>query len=125
MRPTLASYLVRELGVDWRWGAAFFEQHLVDYDVASNWGNWASVAGAGPFQSRDRGFNILLQAKKYDAKGAFVRHWLPHLAQVPTPVVHWPWTQEGGLFPEPLVQSPHWSKIMIPKPSDSQGVLPL
>ena len=125
-RQNVASYLVRELDVDWRWGAAFFEQHLVDYDVASNWGNWASVAGVGPFQSKDRGFNILLQATRYDKAGHFVRHWLPDLERVSTQDVHWPWVDSGHGWKRPLVSSPHWQKIIDGnRKSTQQGTLPL
>ncbi len=77
-RQLVASYLVFDLQLDWRWGAAFFEQQLLDYDVASNWGNWAYIAGAGP--QPGRWFNSLKQALSYDADAAFVQQMLPFLS---------------------------------------------
>jgi deoxyribodipyrimidine photo-lyase len=89
-RQLVASYLAKELGLDWRMGAAWFETHLLDYDVASNWGNWAYVAGVGA-DPRDRRFNMVGQAQRYDPEGAYVRQWLPELARVPDALVHTPW----------------------------------
>lgn len=74
-RQNVASYLIFELQQDWRLGAAFFEQHLLDYDCASNWCNWAYIAGVG--NSGARQFNQIKQALTYDPNGDFVRHWLP------------------------------------------------
>ena len=88
-RQNVASFLCHDLALDWRLGADFFEQHLTDYDPASNWGNWMFAAGlAGGRVNR---FNMLKQAKDYDADGAFVRHWIPELATVPNSHVHCPW----------------------------------
>lgn len=74
-RQNVASYLIFELQQDWRLGAAFFEQHLLDYDCASNWCNWAYIAGVG--NSGARQFNQIKQALTYDPDGDFVRQWLP------------------------------------------------
>lgn len=90
-RQNVASFLVKDLEQDWRIGAAWFEHHLIDYDVASNWGNWAYVAGVGNDPRDDRYFNIMTQARRYDAKGAYVKHWLPALAHVPVENIHSPW----------------------------------
>lgn len=79
-RQNVASFLVHELQLDWRWGAAYFEQQLVDYDLASNWGNWAYVAGVGADPRSPRRFNILKQAYDYDPEAAFVTAQLPLLA---------------------------------------------
>ncbi|SMG42912.1 deoxyribodipyrimidine photo-lyase [Marivirga sericea] len=81
-RQNVASFLVKDLGLDWRMGAWYFEHQLIDYDVASNWGNWAYVAGVGNDPRENRYFNILSQAKKYDAKGEYVRYWIPELADI-------------------------------------------
>ncbi|GAA5034271.1 cryptochrome DASH [Marivirga lumbricoides] len=81
-RQNVASFLVKDLGIDWRMGAWYFEHALLDYDVASNWGNWAYVAGVGNDPRENRYFNILSQAKKYDPKGDYVRFWLPELKNV-------------------------------------------
>ncbi|MDX1677913.1 DASH family cryptochrome [Arsukibacterium sp.] len=77
-RQNVASYLIHDLGIDWRLGAAYFEQRLLDYDVASNWGNWAYIAGNG--NSSERQFNVIKQALSYDTNGDFVRAMLPELS---------------------------------------------
>ncbi len=73
-RQNVASYLIHDLGIDWRMGAAYFEQRLLDYDCASNWGNWAYIAGTG--NSSERQFNVQKQAQHYDPEGVFVRQML-------------------------------------------------
>ena len=89
-RQNVASFLADALGVDWRWGAAYFEQQLVDYDVASNWGNWAYQAGVGN-DSRDSYFNVLSQAEYYDSNAEYVTTWLPELVDLPAEYAHRPW----------------------------------
>ena len=75
-RQNLASYLIHDLGLDWRYGAAYFESQLLDYDPASNWANWAYLAGVGNDPRPVRRFNTAKQAADYDADGAFRAHWL-------------------------------------------------
>ena len=87
-RQNVGSFLVKDLGIDWTWGAAYFESLLVDYDPCSNWGNWNYVAGVGNDPREDRYFNIYSQATRYDEQGRYVKHWLPELADVPTDKVH-------------------------------------
>lgn len=89
MRQNVASFLTKNLSVDWRLGAAWFESLLVDYDVTSNWGNWAYNAGVGA-DPRDRYFNLAVQAKQYDPHGDYVRHWIPELASLPDAHIHAP-----------------------------------
>jgi deoxyribodipyrimidine photo-lyase len=74
-RQNVASYFAKNMLMDWRMGAAYFEQQLIDYDVHSNWGNWMYVAGVGN-DPRDRKFNIKLQADRYDPKGQYQKLWL-------------------------------------------------
>ncbi|WP_179019111.1 DASH family cryptochrome [Winogradskyella forsetii] len=74
-RQNVASYFAKELQLDWRIGAAYFESLLVDYDVHSNYGNWMYVAGVGN-DPRDRKFNVELQAARYDENGKFRKLWL-------------------------------------------------
>ncbi len=74
-RQNVASYFAKELRLDWRIGAAYFESLLIDYDVHSNYGNWLYVAGLGN-DPRDRTFNIALQAERYDATQKYRRLWL-------------------------------------------------
>jgi len=88
-RQNVASMLSQSLKLDWRMGAAYFESRLVDYDVASNWGNWAYNSRVGN-DPRARYFNIVKQAQRYDSDGEYVRHWLPELKGVPDEYVHEP-----------------------------------
>jgi deoxyribodipyrimidine photo-lyase len=89
-RQNVASFLTKNLGIDWRWGAEWFESWLIDYDVASNWGNWNYNAGVGNDARGFRFFNIYKQAKDYDPLGEYVKLWLPELAHVPAAKVHHP-----------------------------------
>lgn len=82
-RQNVASYLVKDLRVNWQMGAEYFESVLIDYDVCSNWGNWNYVAGVGSDPREDRYFNMETQAKRYDPNGDYVRHWLPEASFTP------------------------------------------
>jgi deoxyribodipyrimidine photo-lyase len=75
-RQNVASYFVHELKLDWRLGAAYFEQQLIDYDASSNWGNWAYVAGVGNDPRENRVFNTEKQAQQYDPKQMYRKLWL-------------------------------------------------
>ena len=74
-RQLVASCLVHELGLNWRYGASYMEQQLVDYDVASNWGNWQYLAGVGADPRGHRRFNLTKQTQIYDPKGDFIKKW--------------------------------------------------
>jgi deoxyribodipyrimidine photo-lyase len=75
-RQISASYLINELGLDWRHGAAYFEQVLIDYDVAINWGNWQYIAGVGADPRGGRHFNLEKQTQLYDPDGLYRARWL-------------------------------------------------
>lgn len=75
-RQNVASFLVHQLKLDWRAGAAWFESQLIDYDPASNYGNWNYLAGVGNDPRENRVFNPVKQAENYDPKGEYVRLWL-------------------------------------------------
>jgi deoxyribodipyrimidine photo-lyase len=75
-RQLVASHLIYELNLDWRLGAAYFESQLIDFDVASNWGNWAYIAGVGPDPRGGRIFNLNDQADRYDPDQSYRRRWL-------------------------------------------------
>lgn len=120
-RQNVASYLVKDLNIDWRLGAEYFEHVLLDYDVTSNWCNWNYVAGVGSDPREDRYFNILSQAQRYDGEGDYVKLWLPELRELPAEVVHHPDTLSdaeqskhgvklGVQYPTPLVPSDRWRK---------------
>lgn len=90
-RQNVASFLTKNLGIDWRMGAEWFESLLIDYDVCSNWGNWNYTAGVGNDAREFRYFNIPKQSKTYDKEGDYVRHWLPELRNLPGELIHEPW----------------------------------
>ncbi|HQW69852.1 MAG TPA: DASH family cryptochrome [Flavobacterium sp.] len=75
-RQNVASYLCNDLKLDWRYGASYFEQQLIDYDVCSNWGNWAYLAGVGNDPRGNRYFNIEKQASDYDKNKVYRKLWL-------------------------------------------------
>ncbi len=75
-RQNVASYLVKDMKIDWRMGAAWFESMLIDYDPCSNYGNWMYVAGVGNDPREDRYFNVKKQAERYDPDGEYVKLWL-------------------------------------------------
>jgi len=75
-RQLVASCFVHELQLDWRYGAAYFEQQLVDFDAASNWGNWQYLAGVGSDPRGLRQFNLQKQTETYDPQRVFIKKWL-------------------------------------------------
>ena len=74
-RQLVASCFVHELGLDWRYGAAYMEQQLIDFDVASNWGNWQYLAGVGADPRGHRRFDLDKQSRIYDPNGQFIKRW--------------------------------------------------
>ncbi|KAJ8603476.1 hypothetical protein CTAYLR_005115 [Chrysophaeum taylorii] len=97
-RQNVASFLTLDLGVDWRLGAAFFEEHLVDYAPEANWGNCRRLrhAAAGLNGGRLNKFNILKQSKDYDPEGRYVKLWCPELERIPVPQCFEPWKLNRG-----------------------------
>ena len=114
-RMIVASFLVKDLLVDWRVGERFFRHHLIDGDVAQNVGNWQWVAGTGTDAAPYfRAFNPVSQSEKFDPSGTYIRRWVPELAEVPDNLIHAPWELGpleltfysvglGATYPEPLV----------------------
>jgi len=88
-RQNVASYLVLDLGLDWRLGADYFESLLLDHDVCSNYGNWNSAAGLTG--GRINRFNIAKQSRDYDPQAMYIKTWLPELKNVPLQHVFEPW----------------------------------
>ena len=92
-RQVAASCLVHEFGIDWRYGAAFFEKHLLDYDVASNYGNWQYLAGVGADPRGGRHFNQAKQAAEHDPEQLFTLKWdgiRPAQPEFVTDAADWP-----------------------------------
>lgn len=114
-RMIVASFLTKDLLIDWRVGEAHFMRHLVDGDPASNLGGWQWAASVGTdAQPYVRVFNPVTQGERFDPDGTYVRRWLPELAGVPTRAVHRPWTMTtdeqveadcriGADYPAPIV----------------------
>lgn len=108
-RMVVASFLTKTLYVDWRVGARHFLSLLVDGDVANNQMNWQWAAGTGTDTRPGRVLNPVIQGKRFDPRGRYVRHWLPELAAVPDKYVHEPWKLQGlGRadvdYPDPIVE---------------------
>jgi len=92
VRMIVASFLTKDLLIDWREGERFFFEHLVDGDPASNNGGWQWAASTGTdAQPYFRIFNPVLQGKRWDPDGRYVRRWIPELKDVPDAHVHAPW----------------------------------
>ncbi|MCC6458965.1 MAG: DASH family cryptochrome [Saprospiraceae bacterium] len=117
-RQNVASFLVKDLKVNWQMGAEYFESMLLDYDPCSNWGNWNYVAGVGSDLREDRYFNILTQARNYDPEGEYVRLWCPELREVSADKIHRPdllsAVEKQGFkvteYPKALVRIEKWAK---------------
>ena len=115
LRMVVASFLTKDLGIDWRAGERFFAQHLNDYDLSSNNGGWQWAASTGcDAQPWFRIFNPITQSERFDADGKFIRRYLPELAKVPDRYLHFPAAmkpleqqacglQLGRDYPQPVV----------------------
>jgi deoxyribodipyrimidine photo-lyase len=121
-RQNVASYLSKDLEIDWRIGAEYFESILLDHDVYSNYGNWQYVAGVGCDPREGfRHFNIIKQSKDYDPDGDYIKLWCPELKHLPAHFVHCPWLmnkesqtkykcQIGQDYPEPMALFDSWKR---------------
>ena len=116
LRMVVASFLMKDLGIDWRWGERYFAEKLLDFDLAANNGGWQWAASSGcDAQPYFRIFNPVTQSEKFDADGRFIKRYLPQLAKLPAKLIHAPWTAKpevltacgvslGGNYPLPIVQ---------------------
>ncbi|WP_455359489.1 cryptochrome/photolyase family protein [Streptomyces sp. SYSU K21746] len=107
-RLLVASFLTKTLYVDWRSGARHFLDLLVDGDIVNNQLNWQWVAGTGTDTRPHRVLNPVIQGKRFDPRGAYVRRWVPELRDVAATRIHEPWrlpeSERAGLdYPEPLI----------------------
>lgn len=110
LRMVAASFLVKDLLVDWRWGERYFAEVLIDFDLAANNGGWQWAASTGcDAQPYFRIFNPVSQSEKFDPDGAFIRRYVPELAGLTAPAIHAPWKhtlgKHGGAvgYPQPIV----------------------
>jgi deoxyribodipyrimidine photo-lyase len=116
LRMVVASFLTKDLGIDWRRGEAWFATHLNDFDLAANNGGWQWAASTGcDAQPYFRIFNPVSQSQKFDPQGRFIRRYLPQLSALPDKLIHAPWlarpldldsagVELGRDYPLPVVQ---------------------
>jgi len=105
-RMITASFLTKDLLIDWREGERWFMQHLVDGDLASNNGGWQWTAGTGTDAAPYfRIFNPILQSKKFDPDGIYIRRWVPELAHLDAAQIHTPWKNPNlkADYPAPII----------------------
>jgi deoxyribodipyrimidine photo-lyase len=115
LRMVTASFLVKDLGLDWRRGEAYFAEKLNDFDLAANNGGWQWAASTGcDAQPWFRIFNPVTQSRRFDPEGKFIRRYLPQLAALPDALIHAPWLAKpadlaaagveiGRTYPAPVV----------------------
>ncbi|HEY4317812.1 MAG TPA: deoxyribodipyrimidine photo-lyase [Herbaspirillum sp.] len=116
LRMVTASFLIKDLGIDWRWGERYFADQLNDFELASNNGGWQWAASSGcDAQPYFRIFNPITQSEKFDSAGKFIRRYLPQLGRLSDRRIHAPWNasadelREAGVilgenYPQPIVQ---------------------
>jgi deoxyribodipyrimidine photo-lyase len=110
VRMIVASFLIKDLFIDWREGAKWFDSTLLDADVASNNASWQWVAGSGADAAPYfRIFNPILQGEKFDPQGVYIKQWVPELKHVPTKWIHQPWMAPANElsiqnYPKPIVE---------------------
>ncbi|MFZ9493817.1 MAG: cryptochrome/photolyase family protein [Burkholderiaceae bacterium] len=119
LRMVVSSFLIKDLGIDWRRGEAYFAEKLIDFDLAANNGGWQWAASSGcDAQPYFRIFNPVSQSEKFDPQGAFIRRYLPALAGLPNAALHAPWlarpldlaaagVELGRTYPRPIVAHEH------------------
>lgn len=115
LRMVAGSFLVKHLGIDWRWGEAYFAEKLNDFDLSANNGGWQWVSSTGcDAQPYFRIFNPITQSEKFDSEGKFIRRYLPQLGQLGNKAIHAPWLAKpqelkqanvtlGDNYPGPIV----------------------
>jgi deoxyribodipyrimidine photo-lyase len=125
LRMVTACFLIKDLGIDWRWGEAYFATHLNDFDLSANNGGWQWASSSGcDAQPYFRIFNPVTQSEKFDAEGKFIRKYLPQLAKLSGKVIHSPWlagpvelaaagVELGRDYPRPLVDHPQARELTL------------
>lgn len=115
LRMVVASFLVKDLGIDWRWGERYFAEHLNDFDQSANNGGWQWASSSGcDAQPYFRIFNPTSQSEKFDSEGKFIRKYVPQLSKLPNHALHEPWNAKpidlkaagvnlGENYPYPIV----------------------
>ena len=97
LRMIAASFLVKDLLIDWRWGEAYFAEKLIDFDFSANNGGWQWAASTGcDAQPWFRIFNPTLQSKKFDSEGKFIKKYVPEIGTLSASEIHEPWEVKKG-----------------------------
>jgi deoxyribodipyrimidine photo-lyase len=125
LRMVTASFLVKDLHIDWRWGERYFAQKLNDFDLAANNGGWQWAASTGcDAQPYFRIFNPVTQSKNFDAEGKFIRKYVPELASCTNRFIHAPWLMDaveqkrtgvtiGRDYPAPIVDHAQARRVTL------------
>ena len=121
LRMVSACFLIKDLGIDWRWGERYFAEKLNDFDLAANNGGWQWASSSGcDAQPYFRIFNPVTQSEKFDAQGKFIRHFLPQLAGLSAREIHAPWLVAsrlwdlpGPTYPAPIVAHDEARKLTL------------
>ena len=109
LRMVVASFLTKNLGIDWRLGEQFFKKYLIDYDEAVNYGNWQWSASVGADPKPVRIFNPLLQSEKFDTECKFIKEYIPELVNVDPKRIH---TLElQGIYYPPIVDQKESARL--------------
>jgi deoxyribodipyrimidine photo-lyase len=108
----VASFLTKDLFIDWRIGEKFFREHLIDYDEVVNIGNWQWNASVGSDPKPLRIFNPLIQAEKFDPEKIFIKKYLPELQNCPTYMLHNPLKFKLPYY-KPIVN--HYGQVLMIK----------
>ncbi len=125
LRMVVASFLTKDLGIDWRWGERYFAEHLNDFDLAANNGGWQWASSSGcDAQPYFRIFNPTNQSEKFDPEGKFIRRYVPALAKLSNKAIHAPWLAKpleleeadvllGRDYPRPVVDHAEARKLTL------------
>lgn len=109
LRMVVASFLTKNLGIDWRLGEQFFTKYLIDYDEAVNYGNWQWSASVGADPKPVRIFNPLLQSEKFDTECKFIKRYIPELADINPKQIHS--LELQGVYYPPIVDQKESARL--------------
>ena len=114
LRMVTGSFLVKDLGIDWRRGEAYFAEKLNDFDLSANNGGWQWVASSGcDAQPWFRIFNPVSQSKRFDPQGKFIRKYLPQLSKLPDSAIHTPWAAPRELEMADVRLGKNWPRPIV------------
>lgn len=116
LRMITASFLVKDLHIDWRWGEKYFAEQLNDFDLAANNGGWQWCASTGcDAQPYFRIFNPITQSEKFDPEGHFIRKYIPEIAHLSNKTIHAPWQHKQSVsnYPSPIVDHARARQITL------------